>query len=218
MKKIVIIVIFSILIYLGSEVMYKLIYFESEEMYENEIIKEESNSVVNTLAPTQKEIDDWRLTLVNHENMLPEDYEIQLVNIDSTRQFDSRAINELNQMILDLRKDGIRNVWVQSSYRSIEYQTRLFNDSVNTYITQGKTREEAEKITLQKINKPGTSEHNLGLAVDFNYVDYSFETTNGFKWLLEKAEDYGFILRYKKEKEDITKVDNEILFDKFLKM
>ena len=74
---------------------------------------------------------------------------------------------------------------------------------------QGKTREEAEQLTLRIINKPGTSEHNLGLAVDFNYVDYSFEETKGFRWLQENAEDYGFILRYRKDKESITKVDYE---------
>ena len=81
---------------------------------------------------------------------------------------------------------------MQSAYRSIEYQKGLFNDKVNKYIKQGKTKEEAEILTLQKINRPGTSEHNLGLAVDFNYVDYSFEKMKGFVWLQENAENYGF--------------------------
>lgn len=91
----------------------------------------------------------------------------------------------------------------------MKYQEGLFNDKINTYMKQGKTREDAEKLTLQTINRPGTSEHNLGLAVDFNYVNYSFENTNGFKWLQKNAENYGFILRYRKDKEDITKVDYE---------
>ena len=64
-------------------------------------------------------------------------------------------------------------------------------------------------MTLKIINKPGTSEHNLGLAVDFNYVNLDFEETESFKWLQKNAENYGFILRYKKEKEEITKVDYE---------
>ena len=59
---------------------------------------------------------------------------------------------------------------------------------------------------MQTINKPGTSEHNLGLAIDFNYVNYNFDQTKGFKWLKDNAENYGFVLRYDKEKEDITKV------------
>ena len=108
-----------------------------------------------------------------------------------------------------MKKDGISNVWVQSAYRSIKYQENLFNDKVNTYINQGYTKEEAQQLTMQTINKPGTSEHNLGLAVDFNYVDYNFENTLGFKWLEQNAENYGFILRYSKEKEKITKVNYE---------
>ena len=156
-----------------------------------------------------KKIDDWELTLVNHNNVLPDDFEIELANIDSTRQFDARAIDELNQMLKAMKEDGIHNVWVQSAYRSIAYQEGLFNEQINKYMQQGKTREEAEQLTLRIINKPGTSEHNLGLAVDFNYVDYNFEETKGFRWLQENASKYGFILRYRKDKESITKVDYE---------
>lgn len=59
------------------------------------------------------------------------------------------------------------------------------------------------------INKPECSDHNLGLAVDFNYVKEDFENTKAFKWLTKNAENYGFILRYPKGKEYITKVDYE---------
>ena len=164
---------------------------------------------VGTPILIEKKIDDWRLTLVNYKNTLPDNFEPSLAQIDGSKQFDSRAVNELNQMLKDMKGDGISNVWVQSAYRSVEYQTGLFNNKINTYMKQGKSREEAEKMTLKTINRPGTSEHNLGLAVDFNYVDYSFDTTDAFKWLQKNAENYGFILRYKEEKEDITKVDYE---------
>lgn len=163
----------------------------------------------NANNKNQNKIDDWRIVLVNYENLLPEDFEVELAYIDKTRKFDARAIAELKQMLKDMKNQGITNVWVQSSYRDVKYQENLFNDKINVYMNQGKTREEAEQLTLRLINKPRTSEHNLGLAVDFNYVDYSFDTTKGFYWLQENAENYGFILRYKKEKEDITKVDYE---------
>ena len=78
-----------------------------------------------------KKIDDWELTLVNHNNVLPDDFEIELANIDSTRQFDARAIDELNQMLKAMKEDGIHNVWVQSAYRSIAYQEGLFNEQIN---------------------------------------------------------------------------------------
>ena len=73
----------------------------------------------------------------------------------------------------------------------------------------GKNEGEAKALTEQVINKPGYSEHNLGLAVDFNYVKDSFKDTKEYVWLIENAENYGFILRYPKEKESITKVSYE---------
>ena len=108
-----------------------------------------------------------------------------------------------------MRKDGITNVWVQSAYRSVERQKELYDNKVNEYLKQGKTQEEAEKLTSEYINKPGSSDHNLGLAVDFNYVNNSFAELEAYDWLLENAEDYGFILRYPEDKEDITKIEYE---------
>jgi len=157
----------------------------------------------------KKEITDWNLRLANSENILPENFEVEVADIDDTRQFDARAIKYLKQMINAMGKDGISNVWVQSAYRSVERQKELYDNSVQKYLKQGKSQEEAEKLTDEYINKPGSSDHNLGLAVDFNYVDNKFEDLDGFKWLKENAEDYGFILRYPKDKEEITKISYE---------
>ena len=211
MRKIVILVLIFLISMIGTYIFIKRDYDNKvvKENVNNQLVEDIKQSETITTSTTEKEINDWKLILVNYENALPEDYKIELSNIDETRKFDSRAIDELNKMMKAMKNDGIKNIWVQSSYRSIEYQQGLFNEEVNTYIAQGKTKEEAEKLTLKKINKPGTSEHNLGLAVDFNYVDYNFDKLKGFQWLQENAEKYGFILRYKKEKEDITKVDYE---------
>lgn len=170
---------------------------------------EDNNQVSENNKNTQSEINEWNLKLVNYENSLPSDFIPQLSSIDNTRKFDTRAIGKLNELIADMKKDGISDIWVQSSYRSIEQQQTVYNKKINEYIRKGKTPKEAEKLTLKVINKPGTSEHNLGLAVDFNYVNLEFEKTKAFKWLKENAENYGFILRYQKEKEGITKVNYE---------
>lgn len=173
---------------------------------------EVSTNIENTIkneAKPKKEITDWKLILVNIDNALPENYKIELEEVDQYRKFDARAIQELKQMVEAERKSGASGLWVQSAYRSIDSQTKVFNEQVKEYINQGKTKEEAEKLTLKIINKPGTSEHNLGLAVDFNYANYDFEETTAFKWLKENAEKYGFILRYPKDKVEITKVDYE---------
>lgn len=157
----------------------------------------------------EKEITDWRLTLANYENLLPENFTVKVENIDKTRQFDVRAIGELNNMMNQMKKDGITNIWIQSAYRSVARQKELYDASVKKYLQEGKSQEEAEKLTNEYINKPGSSDHNLGLAVDFNKVDNGFEKLEGFKWLQKNAENYGFVLRYPKDKEDITKIAYE---------
>ncbi len=220
MKNIVFIILLIIIIFLAVENFHKN--KEIDNLHANISKKEQQTEIEATFQDDkeskkdyendikfEKKLTDWKLTLVNYENELPDNYNLELANIDNSRQFDKRAIYELNEMLKALKENGINNIWVQSAYRSIEYQNNLFNEKVNTYKKQGKTQEEAERLTLQTINKPGTSEHNLGLAVDFNYVDYSFEKSKGFKWLEENAENYGFILRYRKDKEEITKVDYE---------
>ena len=168
--------------------------------------KQEENE--QTQQP-EKEITDWRLRLANYENLLPENFTVKVENIDKTRQFDARAIGELNDMMNQMKKDGITNIWVQSAYRSVARQKELYDASVKKYLQEGKTQEEAETLTNEYINKPGSSDHNLGLAVDFNKVDNGFEKLDGFKWLQKNAENYGFILRYPKDKEDITKISYE---------
>lgn len=155
------------------------------------------------------EIDDWRLVLVNAENPLPEDFKIELANYDRSRQFDARAIDELIIMIKDMKASGASNIWIQSAYRTPEYQKRLFKNKVQEFINMGKSQEEAEIYASRWVNKSETSEHNLGLAVDFNNVKQDFENTKEFEWLTQNAENYGFVLRYKKDKKELTGVSYE---------
>ncbi len=180
----------------------------TSEQEENKVEEEQVNEQAQEQQP-EKEITDWRLTLANYENLLPENFTVKVENIDKTRQFDARAIGELNDMMNKMKKDGITNIWVQSAYRSVARQKELYDASVKKYLQEGKTQEEAETLTNEYINKPGSSDHNLGLAVDFNKVDNGFEKLDGFKWLQKNAENYGFILRYPKDKEDITKISYE---------
>lgn len=174
----------------------------------NEIGTENSSNTV-TASNNLSLLDDWQIRLVNRDNPLPDDFTVELENLDASRKFDKRAIEPLKQMICDMRDQGIKNIWAQSTYRSIEYQKGLYEKSINKYLKQGKSQEEAQKLTDEYINRPGTSEHHLGLAVDFNNVDEGFENTKAYKWLLENASDYGFILRYPKEKENITGIEYE---------
>ena len=151
-------------------------------------------------------IDDWRLLLVNADNPVPDDYTFELSNIDNIRKFDSRAIDHLEKLIEDCRRETRDVIWAQSTYRDENEQNTVFNNKVQEYMDLGNSREEAEKLAATVTSRPGTSEHHVGLAVDFNYAKTDFENTAAFKWLAENAHKYGFILRYPKGKESITNI------------
>lgn len=161
-------------------------------------------AILIAIVNKTEKITDWNLKLVNSQNLLPEDFEVDLVELYESKSFDKRAIKELNQMIIDMKKDGITNIYISSAYRSIEEQRKLYENRVYVYIKQGVTRQEAEQVIQQVINKPRASEHHLGLAVDFNSVEEDFKETDAYEWLVKNAENYGFILRYPEEKMEIT--------------
>ena len=93
-----------------------------------------------------------------------------------------------------------------SGYRSYETQERNYNRKVSFFEGQGYSTEDAKVKAATIIMPPGSSEHNLGYAMDIVCVEEWFEDTEEFKWLQENAADYGFIMRYPKDKQDITKV------------
>lgn len=91
----------------------------------------------------------------------------------------------------------------------MEHQTRIFNRKVNEWKNQGYDEETAKKKAATSVAIPGTSEHQLGLAVDI--VDTqswkltaSQDTFVGQQWLMEHCWEYGFILRYPENKIDVT--------------
>ncbi|MGN0665805.1 MAG: D-alanyl-D-alanine carboxypeptidase family protein [Huintestinicola sp.] len=157
----------------------------------------------------------WAVFLVNEKNPVPEEYcnGIETSKVyESWREYymDSRMAEYLKQMIKAASEDGIELI-VMSAYRSIEYQQRNFDNSVDERMNeQGMTYEEAYNATLKEVQLPGYSEHNAGVAADImsdEYVsmdDAGFEDTKAFRWLSEHAADYGFILRYPKGKQNVT--------------
>ena len=138
--------------------------------------------------------------LVNKYNKLPDNYEIDdLVTLDeeySTRGEKIREIayKDLKVMFDKAREDGI-NLNVISGYRTSEKQNTLFNNSV---------KKNGIEHALMYSAKMGHSEHQLGLAIDINTTQESFKNTNEYKWLKNNSYKYGFIERYKENKENIT--------------
>lgn len=153
-------------------------------------------------------LEDENLILVNDRNPMPKDFVPTLVDIGNGYKFDEKGAKYLLEMIEAARQDGI-NLFVVSSYRSVEKQTKNFNNSIEQLKSEGYTEQEAYNQTIRYIALPGTSEHSLGLAVDLNSLEESFEQTAEFNWLKKNCYKYGFILRYPKNKESVTKIAYE---------
>ncbi|MEF9970607.1 MAG: M15 family metallopeptidase [Ruthenibacterium sp.] len=155
----------------------------------------------------------WNLILPDAKNPLPADYVpriAQVVRIDDTSeaQFDSRAVGALRQMLSDCAKAGLKPMII-SAYRSHERQVFLFESMQQDYMAGGKTEKEAYDMTRTIRQIPGTSEHESGLATDITCsyqpeLESTFEETPEFKWYRAHCAEYGFILRYPKDKQDIT--------------
>ncbi len=153
--------------------------------------------------------DDWRFILVNPWYILPEGYEeVTTSSLPNGESVDSRCFAELVSMLDACRAAGGEPV-VCSSYRPLSKQETLFENQVKKLMTSGMSREEAEIEAGKTVAVPGTSEHELGLAVDLcdfdnqNLDDTQAETKTQ-KWLMEHSWEYGFILRYPESKSDIT--------------
>jgi len=160
--------------------------------------------------------DDWRIMLINKQHSIPDDYEPVLGEINTMKgmmQCDERIITELKQMMQDAKKDGIV-LAICSPYRDMEYQKMLFNRKINRYMDMGLSYMEAYRLAGEYVTVPGASEHQLGLALDivcntYTSLNDGFGETDAGKWLAANCHKYGFILRYPKEKEEITGIGYE---------
>lgn len=154
-----------------------------------------------------KEQYDWHLLLVNASHAIPDDYEVTLSELSNGVLVDERIYPDLQQMFDDMRADGLSPV-VGEGYRTHQAQENMMADKVNMYIEQGYSKKDADKQARKWVAEPGTSEHELGLALDINAVD-STDAWDVYTWLADNAYKYGFILRYPSGKEEITGIDYE---------
>lgn len=156
------------------------------------------------------------LLLVNDKNPLPADYDYEgnLTTIPdkyingSLKQIDKDVWPYMQAMIDAAWADGVK-LYVWSPYRSYDTQNMLFRNQVNRQIAKGVPADKAEDGAATVVARPGTSEHNTGLAADFNMADDKFETTEMYAWMQQHAAEYGFIMRYSGEKQSITGVIHE---------
>ena len=152
--------------------------------------------------------EDWKLILVNKQNPVPEGYEMNLVSINGSMQVDNRIAKPLAEMLNAAKEDGV-SLMICSAYRSYERQITLFENKIKRSMRNGLSYLDAYADASYSVTVPGTSEHQLGLALDIVTPSYTslnegFEGTEAGKWLKAHSSEYGFILRYPKGREHIT--------------
>lgn len=147
--------------------------------------------------------EEWNLIIVNRWNELPEDYSIELTELSNGQKVDSRIYPYLQEMFDAARAEGVYPV-VREGYRTEEEQQEILDDKIQTYINQGYSQSRAERTAKEWVALPGTSEHQLGIAVDINADKSKCSNEEVYAWLAENAYKYGFILRYPLGKQEVT--------------
>ena len=169
---------------------------------------QDSTGVEPTIPAGKSSQDSDLLTLVNPWNPLPENYHFTLKQLSNGHSVDERCYPDLQAMLDTCRQEGLSPT-ICSSYRSLEKQESLFQNKIDRLIAQGYSSKDAAAEAAKTVAFPGTSEHQLGLAVDIvdinnQLLDESQEDTAVQKWLMEHCWEYGFILRYPNGTSEIT--------------
>ena len=188
--------------YLDRYIMYKE---KNSELDDKQIVKNVNMNLDKTHYEDTKKAKNLNTTniLVNKYYSLDENYvPDNLVEISNRYALNGmemvkEAATAFESMAKDAQKENLKII-AMSTYRSYNYQIKVYNQYVKA---DGK--EKADTYS----GRPGYSEHQTGLAVDVyngkeNYTN--FEKTDEFDWMKEHADEYGFILRFPKGKEEET--------------
>lgn len=159
------------------------------------------NSKINAISEINP------LILVNSNNAYPDNININLVKFQEKEVADI-IYNDLVDMYNAALKDNI-TLKINNAYRSKQEQTQIFEDKMQAYENEGYSEEKAYQQTSLTVQIPGYSEHETGLAIDFSNEGHYDENEQMWEWLKNNAYKYGFILRYPKDKYEITKIDYE---------
>ncbi len=187
----------------------------SEATPSTEQTSSESTPSYPAVGPNGLDANFSILLLVNDKNPLPEDYDYEgnLTTIPTNyingmlNQIDKDVWNYMKAMIdaqRETQTDSKNWLYVRSPYRSYATQKMLFTNQINRNLNAGLSSEEAETKAATVVTRPGRSEHNTGFSADFNIAEDSFESTPMFTWMQEHAAEYGFVLRFPKDKQDKT--------------
>lgn len=159
-----------------------------------------------TTVPPPVEDESWKLLLVNASHPVPKGYDVTLKALRNGQYVDERIYPELQQMFDDARAQEIYPL-INESYRSAERQQDILDKYTASYEANGYGHDAALQKALETVALPGTSEHQLGLALDI-VSEYGGNSVV-WDWLRENCWKYGFILRYPQDKAELTGISYE---------
>lgn len=177
-------------------------------------VSQAASSSASSAGGTFRQSDDWQLLLVNAEIKLPDSFTPQIVSYDNV-EMDKRIQPYFLQMKAAAAEDGV-TLWLSGGYRSVEAQQQLFQQEVQSNVSQGLSQSKAEQKARKTVAEPGYSEHNTGLALDFNGSSSDFASTPAYTWMQKHAAEYGFILRYPQGKDSVTGIGFQPWFYRYV--
>lgn len=202
---ILLILLLILAVALAAGVIKRKIAYEAEIRETEEAAEEAAQQEAEEEAREQERLDNiaeekdqWYLILVNNQNAMPDDFDIDIVEVEDGYYIDARVQGALQEMLADCRAAGYSPRLI-STFRTRETQQYLYDHTANKADTA----------------VPGHSEHECGLAADIidadslGWADPLIDEQENMPaqiWLMEHCQDYGFILRYPKDKEDITEI------------
>ena len=181
-----------------------------EETLSEQIKKDIEDSLDENV---QDAIMNGYLSLLNKEYILKGELDIDLVNVGNGHELEKRSAEAIARMVEDARKEGMY-INVTSSYRTYMKQVSLFKNKIRRLESAGYGNARAVEEAGKVVAVPGTSEHQLGLTVDFvtgsyRVLDEGIRDTKEYQWVEEHAWEYGYVIRYPSGKSGITGIISE---------
>lgn len=161
-------------------------------------------------APTPIDRNDWKLVLVNPSHPIDPDYAFERSTTQNGFEVDERCLPDVERLLNACSAAGC-NPFICSAFRTHEMQESLFERQVQSMMAKGLSPGDAQAKAATIVAAPGTSEHQVGLALDIvdfddqNLTDAQADTPTQ-RWLIEHSWEYGFIFRYAADKTEITGV------------
>lgn len=164
-------------------------------------------------SPQEPVEEDWRLMLVNPDHLLPDDFTVELAMTSYGYEMDARIVEPLTAMIEAAAADGV-TLLPCYGYRTREQSAQLFEKQVSRQLAAGLSQEAAVEEAKKWVAPPGTSDHHTGLALDIvtpehQVLNHAFAGTPAARWMAGHSTEYGFVIRFPEDKQEITGITYE---------